>query len=359
MATATEQSYSLEEFCRAVAQSRADGCLYGDDAQGRALLEVLWIKVALLRDVLKHAPNFSNLHVHTAVGGDHLPSAWAFRVIRTPATPTPVSPDGAAELARLWFGCLLANAQQDTDRIIAALGPALAAASDPAGRLRAVERLPQFAANNAIWRANSTALMVPPATLWSAILDIGVRLATMSPQDAPAVVSKAIADAANVAGQLRRLLFIDPPHMRRELTELLDELIADPQWLQSRRAPEPAAPVREVAARPAAATPAETGEDLDSTVILRRGTTSIPAAPPAPVSPAMAPPSQNLDETIIVSRGERVSPATTRPEPPPRPVVPAPESSDATIIISKRDTAPSEPADSMDETIILPKDKKR
>jgi hypothetical protein len=376
MSTATEQSFSLEEFSRELSQARSGWIVFADDAQGRTLLEVLWLKLGLLHDVLRFAPDFTNLGVRVTAAG-HLPGAWSFHVNRSGPTAAAAPDDsGAAELAKVWFGVLLANENQDATRVIGLLARDLASAAGHAQRVDGLVQQVQFAAQNVLWRPGNASYTLPPPAFWRRVIDIGVRLATATAADVPAVVSRAIADTAALATEARQLVFIEPPQMRRELTELLDELIADPQWLRTQSAPS------QLAARAVPEPVAPPPDDVDATVIVKRGAT--PAAPPrAPVTPAREasldetvlmgkgqpppgpaarpPPPDDLDATIIVGRGERASSAPSRP-----PAPPPEDNLDATVIVSKSDgrrpappVTPTAPPENMDETIILPKDRKR
>jgi hypothetical protein len=256
----------------------------------------------------------------------------------------------------------------------------LTSSPDHAARVQGLLRQAQFSIQNILWHPAKQNFVSPPANLWLRVIDTGVRLATASSEDVPAVVSRAIAEAEALLSELRQLVFVEPPQMRRELTELLDELIADPQWLRA-QAVAPAAPSR---AEPQRA-PAPPPEDMDATVIIKRS--AGPAVPPpqraaagatrdagldetvlmgkpepARGAPARAPtPPEDLDATIIVGRGERVKPAPARAPAPPT------DELDKTIIVSKSEgrvpgpgpQSEPPPPENMDETIILPKDRKR
>lgn len=358
MASATEQSFSLDEFARELAQGRAGWVLFADDMQGRGLLEILWLKLGVLREVLRFAPDVSNVRVQVSTRESHIPAAWSFHVVRSPdAAPRGDGRGDGIDLARAWFGVLLSNENQDVTRVIGMLESALATSADHAARLGAVAKLPQFSAQNIIWRPGSGARVLPSAAIWSAVLDIGVRLSASSVADAPAIVSRAIADIGVLVTQVRQSLLMDPPQMRREIADVLSELISDPQWLQAQAMPAAVSPLRESASRASGASVPDTREDAESTVIIKRGASTAQPAPPRTQSTSV-----DLDATVIVGRTERGAVDTVQPRNP----VPTRENLDETVILSKRDAVPSGspgapglPPENLEETIIVPRDKKR
>lgn len=184
-----------------------------------------------------------------------------------------------------------------------------------------------------------------PEALWRRALALGFRLTTELPGfsywsgsgsggDPWGVLEVVARDLGSLRADVHRALFLEPPGLETDVRVLLEDLIADPGWLErvltpSARAPE--APAGRPAARPVPPEPGPGAPEpgLETTEVLRPAaegsgleTTEVPRTrpaagrpPPEPVPPAPSA-EESLDSTVILRPGqiprEREAPA---PEP--------------------------------------------
>jgi hypothetical protein len=274
----------------------------------------------------------------------HLPRLWNYRV----EVPADVAPAGDAAPGEVWFQVLFENEQQSAERIATELRRHVAAhGADADALLRAVSQSPTFQIAQVLWRPRAEGTMTVSAEIGLSAVRLGVRLLAHPSED----LARAAAEAAALASRARQAVFLDPPRLEQELGELLRELIADPDWLDSIAAPRPVAPPPPAPvvapARVSAPPPPAEAEAMEATVIIKRGgapAAAVGVTPPPRTPTKVEPPpaaAGEMDQTIIVSKKGAV------PAAPPRPVVPA-----AT-------PPPAPESENLDATIIISKDKKR
>lgn len=332
-----EYSVSCAAFCERLSRVHSADLMYAGDQTGRAALEILWLKLSLLVDVIRAAqsPQFDlgACRVTLDPTAKHLPIAWAFRLSCDSSTPVATTTKSSADLGLFWLSMLLANPQQDAARIHAVVTEMVSACGANTDQLaKSIFSSPVFGAQQLTATATTGGHAAVPAGLWRDVVLTGVKLATGIPKFSyaagdevfsDAVHARRLADSVALQTRARQALFIDPPQMEKNLREVLLELIDDPHWLDALSTtpavaakPERARPMSE--APPPPAMPVAEEENAEATIIIKRGAHH-PAAPtrtPAPTPPAGA-----------------SAPSVTRPIAPPPPE--EPENLEATIIISK------------------------
>lgn len=320
-------SISYEEFCGRLGSPAVGDLMYTQDVSGRVGLEVLWLKLSLLSEVIGLSRttriNLSQCQIKLVSTPTHLPRFWNFRVEVLPAATDVPVPVVLRELGLCWFRTLLVSPgqiQAEVDSALTSLFTASAGNSnlliESAMHAPALQSTQLFVA-----KAASHTTTIPP-DLWQRALQIGLRLATLIPNfsyssqtegSLSGVLGKVLTDAEALRARAATALFIDPPRMEQDLGELLNELIGDPRWLDSLGAIN-TAPAGVIAATtrpvPAAVAPSEEEQNMESTIIIKRGaamSSVAPVAPPARVaSPPAAPAAEeNLEATIIISKDKK------------------------------------------------------
>ena len=339
-----EASLSYEEFCERLSSPASAGLMYAHDVLGRAGLEVLWLKLSLLAEIigmsrtLRITPN--HCHIKLVPAATHLPRFWNTSIEYSPASDDASVQAVLNELGLCWFRTLLANRGQTAAEVDAVLKSLLAASGGNSNVLtEAVVRSPVLQSTQLfLAKELSQANSIPP-DLWQRTLQIGLRLATQIPNfsysspgesSLDAVLIRVLTDTEALRVRVQTALFIDPPRMDRDLSELLTELIRDPDWLNSLGAVSAAPAVQVVRAAlvpadmaatvvtvvtVAEAAPPEEENNMESTIIIKRGA-ALPSAsasikPPPAVSPTYVVPQaapaaeENLEATIIISKDKK------------------------------------------------------
>ena len=340
-----EASLSYEEFCERLSSPASAGLMYAHDLLGRAGLEVLWLKLSLLAEIIGMSRtmriNPNHCHIKLVSGATHLPRFWNISIEYAPASDDASSVQAVLnELGLCWFRTLLANRGQTAGEVDAVLKSLLAASRGNSNVLiESVVRSPVLQSTQLfLAKELSQANSIPP-DLWQRTLQIGLRLATQIPSfsysspgesSLDAVLIRVLTDTEALRVRVQTALFIDPPRMDRDLNELLNELIHDPDWLNSLGAVSAAPAVR------AAPNPVHTS-DMAATVVMA-----------VSVAEAAPPEEENMESTIIIKRGA-VLPSM------PVSMKPLPAVNTPTVVPQE---APAE-AENLEATIIISKDKKR
>jgi len=332
----TEGLLSYEEFCRRLSAPAGTDLMYLHDGLGRLGLEVLWLKLALLAELVgisrSRQINISRSQIKLATATPHLPRFWNFTVEYLASTQDESAQTVLHELGCCLFRTLVTNAGQtaaEVDRILVSLLAVSAGNStqliESAVHSPALQSSQLFLVNESS-HANTNAI---PAELWQRVTQIGLRLVTRIPsfsyssqaEDAlSAVLGRVLTDVAALRARVAVALFLEPPRMEQDLGALLVELVGDPRWLDSlgvadatpaavSTSPPPRAPVLAPVTQP------DNEQNMESTIIIKRGasmpatpavTTSAPAASPARVAPPPPPVVEdNLEATIIISRDKK------------------------------------------------------
>jgi hypothetical protein len=332
----SDGSLSYEEFCGHLSAPAGTDLMYRHDVLGRLGLEVLWLKLAVLAELVgvsrNRQINISRCQIKLATATPHLPRFWNFTFEHLAATQDKSAQSVLHELGCCLFRTLLTNAGQTAAEIDAILVSLLATSAgnstlliESAVHSPALQSSQLFLVNESS-HANTNVI---PAELWQRVTQIGLRLVTRIPnfsyssqaEDAlSAVLGRVLTDIEALRARVAAALFLEPPRMEQDLGALLVELVGDPRWLDSLGVAEatPTAvstPVPPPA--PVLAPVAQSDEqyNMESTIIIKRGA-SMPAAPavtkPVPTaSPArVAPPpppvvEDNLEATIIISRDKK------------------------------------------------------
>lgn len=325
-----EGSLSYEEFCARLSSPAGTDLMYAQDAQGRVGLEVLWLKLSLLAEIIglsRSIPvDLQHCHIKLLPTATHLPRFWNFGVEPPAAVADVPAPAMLSELGLCWFRTLVANPGQTGAEVDAVLKSLLAASgSDSNLLIDAAVHSPVLHATQLYTVKEPAYVSAIPADLWQRTLQIGLRLATRIPNfsysspgedSLSAALSRVLMDIEALRLRVQTALFMEPPRMERDLGELLNELIRDPGWLHSLGAvsvtplPTPVPmPVVE-----AALPEDEPNHNMESTIIIKRGA-ALPAgaaspSPPPPVRPTQAPPvvpaaEENLEATIIISKDKK------------------------------------------------------
>lgn len=328
-----EGSLSYEEYCRGVSSPGSGDLLYVQDLQGRIGLEVLWLKLSLLSELIAHSRttrvNLSQCQISLRASAAQLPRFWNFTVEPTQAAQDAPVQSVLRELGQFWFSTLLANPGQSAAEVNALISSLLTvAAGNSHALIESAQRVPALQSAQ-LYVAKVTSRANPiAADLWQRVVQIGFRLATQIPNFSYAtqtdealhsVLGRVLSDVEAVRARVVAALFIDPPRMEQDLGELLNELIRDPDWLDSlgavnmtRAAPAPQT-TRSVPAPIAQVVAAEIEPDMESTIIMKRGSapqTSSVAPMSAPVASSTyveppAPAEDNLEATIIISKDKK------------------------------------------------------
>ncbi len=307
----SEESLSYEQFYGRLSSPAATDLMYARDAVGRTGLEVLWLKLSLLAELIGIARtarinlNRCKIKLTTAT---HLPRLWNFSVESVRATDASVQVV-LQEMGVFWFRTLLASPGQTAAEVDGILESLLAASGGNSHSLI-----------DAALHSPAMQSKTVPADLWQRALQIGLRLATRIPDFSysshaedtlDAVLGRVWMDSEALRLRLQTALFVDPPRMEQDLGELLSELIRDPGWLNAlgvanatqveRPSPPPVIVIE----------PPE--DNMESTIIIKRGA-AIPSSPapikpaaasPAPAQPSAAPAQENLEATIIISKDRK------------------------------------------------------
>lgn len=310
-----EGSLSYEEFCQRLSSPSAADLMYTHDVLGRVGLEVLWLKLSLLAEIIEISRttriNLSRCQIKLASPITHLPRLWNFSIESLRATDTSVQAV-LHELGLCWFRTLLLNPGQTAPEVEAVLASLLASSAGNSNLLIESAMHSQALQSNAI-----------PADLWQRVLQIGLRLATRIPSfsysspvedSIAAVLGRVLTDTEALRARVQTALFIDPPRMEQDLGELLNELIRDPGWLNSLGAVS-ATPVAWSAPSLVAEVELPEEENMESTIIIKRGASmpsvpasvkQTPAISPTRAAPLPAPAAEeNLEATIIISKDKK------------------------------------------------------
>ena len=299
--------------------------LFAEDTEGRQSLEILLVKVSAFGQVCRLAREreqasslatgselWRDAWIDLPGAGPVIPGFWSFSV------QLPDPPDGSPENAGApWFqlGRLLRRSVLGVDES----GP---------------EDASLFRPESLFYDPEGKVAWTVPAALWRRVLSLAERLgeATDGP-DAVARFDDALREIEEIAVELRRVLFLDPPGADREILGVLSGLIDDPEWLTAVGAG--AAPAEAVTAESPIRMEPRPGPSTDAEVL------------PPECEPMM-------EETLILGSSEG---HPTEPEAPP----PAPEEPgepDRGSVAA--DTASDEDwPDSLEETLILRSEAKR
>ncbi len=332
----TAGSLSYDGFCERLSSPAGAELMYSRDVLGRAGLEVLWLKLSLLAEIINISRtariNLRSCRVKLASTTPHLPGFWNFSVESAPATTDAPVQAVLYELGLCWFRTLLTNSGQTpaaVDTLIASL--LVVSAGNSELLIESAMRLPALQSTQLLVVKEPSPANAIPAELWQRVLQIGLKMATQIPkfsyssqaEDAlNTVLDRVLTDAEALRVRVATVLFIDPPRMEQDLGELLNELIRDPRWLDSLSAggtapTAAAAPAPRPAPAPVAATAYTEEQNMESTIIFKRGSPlpaasasmqPAPAASPARMAPSPAPAAEeNLEATIIISKDKNRS----------------------------------------------------
>lgn len=334
-----EYSFSYSEFCERLSGVHGADLVYAGDPCGRAALEILWLKLSLLVDLVRAAksPEFTlgACRVTLDPSTQHIPIAWNFRLRCDSPSTSASTTTFSAEVRLLWLSTLIANKQQDAAHLRSVVTEIIKACGSNVDQLvTSIFRSPVFGAHQLTSAADTNTVI--PAGLWRDVILTGVKLATHIPkfsyaataEDFPeAARTQLLADSVALQTRAKQTLFIDPPLMEKNLREILVELIDDPHWLDA------LSTVPAVAAKPDTARP-------------------LGGVPPPPEVPFAE--EENAEATIIIKRGAHA------PAAPGRTPLPTPAAGDSVPHVS-RPVAPPPPEEpeNLEATIIISKDKKR
>ena len=311
-------SLAYEDFCDRLNSPTGTDLMFAHDALGRSGLEVVWLKLCLLAEIVRISCdtriNLNRCKIKLVATTTHLPQFWNFSIEYSSATDA--SPQIVLqELALCWFRTLLANPRQAAAEVESVLASLLAVSVGNSNLL--IE---------AAMRAPALQSREIPNDLWQRVLQIGLRLATRIPNfsysskeedSVPAVLGRVLMDIEALRTRVATALFVEPPRMEQDLGELLNELIGDPLWLDSLAGASVAPAAVPVSLPPVltiAAVQPEHEPDMESTIIMKRGSTapSAPAPVSTPAAPASAAPppaasavEENLEATIIISKEKK------------------------------------------------------
>lgn len=292
--------------------------MYAHDVAGRAGLEIIWLKLSLLAEIIGVARTTQvdlsrcKIKLGSAI---HLPRLWNFSIEFFPAADTSIQ--ALQELGLYWFRTMLVSPRQTAAEVDAVVAPLLTASDGN------VHSLFESAMHSSAMQSKAV-----PADLWKRILHVGLKLATRIPNFSylsqasdtrEAVLGRALIDIEALRAQLQAALFIEPPRMEQDLAELLNELIGDSNWLDSLSKASATHAIRQVQ-ETIVMTKSPTEEqspgdenNMESTIIIKRGT-SVPSVPvsmkPAAANPPqaqspIAPTEENLEATIIISKDRK------------------------------------------------------
>ncbi len=333
-----EASLSYEEYCRRLGSPGDADLMYTRDVLGRIGLEVLWLKVSLLSEMVRRCRttriNLSQCQIKLVPSVTHLPLFWTFSIEPMPASVGASTQSVLRELGLCWFRTLLTNPGQMVVEVNSALTSLLTASAGNANVLiESAMRSPVLQSTQLFVAKTSSRANSIPADLWQRVLELGLKLLTQIPNFSyssqaedtlDTVISRVLTDVEALCARVATALFIDPPRMEQDLGELMNELIRDPRWFESAGALS-AMP----AARPAVLAQPELfseippvnvmseaahEHDMESTIIIKRGSTmpSAPATsmPASAVSSTRAPlpvpaTEENLEATIIISKDKQ------------------------------------------------------
>jgi len=331
-----EGSMSYDEFCERLSSPASADLMYTHDVLGRVGLEVLWLKLSLLAEIIGVSRttriNLSQCQIKLISTTTKLPRFWNFSVECLPAAADPSLQAVLHKLGLYWFRTLLANLGQTAADMETAVESLLAAsAGNPKLLIDSALHSQTLQSTQLLVAKEQSHTNAIPADLWQRTLQIGLRLATQVPNFSyssqaddvlNAVLGRVLADTEALRARVATALFIEPPRMEQDLGELLNELIRDPRWLDSFGAVSASsAAVTAPVTRPAPAPVAqvvqpEAEHDMESTIIIKRGSSApsapaafkpAPAASPARVVPPPPAPAaeENLEATIIISKDKK------------------------------------------------------
>jgi hypothetical protein len=409
--------------------------IYKNDPQGRFGLEVFLLKLSVVSELchamhawhqILHGPlqNLNPRTVRVEIFRNHMLVPWlwnfSFEILESAHSVSNdesrdarfISPTATREaaaiaddffsLGMMLFRALLVNHEQDMDvinrrcsEVAAQLHQAGTRSEQAQSGQRLIDLLNNifqdrtFQPGNVFYNPDGPAAAVIKPALWNEALLLGFRLITRIPafsyfpakatgipgvelteREAP---DRVIGDLNALLAKTKQALFFEPPKMDQNIQTVLDELIADPQWINKLiTAYAPATATQPAMQQPPIEEPviASQGAGLDETIIVSRTGKAGPAAPSAPAphrtaqmqqppkpaepaAQAQQPPLQpapagELDETIIVRPGASAAPQPQHPSPPS--FVKKPQ--------SKPSTEAQQPEEgNLDETIIVPKKK--
>ena len=323
----SEGSLSYEEFCARLSSPVGADLMYAQDVLGRIGLEVLWLKLSLLAEIIGMSRTMridpDHCRIRLVSTATHLPHFWNIGVESPAAVEDASVPLVLSELGLCWFRTLVANPGQTGVEVDAVLKSLLAAsAADSNLLIDAAMHSPVLHATQLYIAKEPAQASAIPTDLWQRTLQIGLRLAARIPNfsyasqgddSLSAVLNRVLMDIEALRVRVQSALFIDPPRMDRDLGELLNELIRDPGWLHSLGAvsappvaPPAQIPVAEVALF-------EDEHNMESTIIIKRGGV-LPSGPASPQPPppvyrptqvAPSPVEENLEATIIISKDKK------------------------------------------------------
>lgn len=326
-----EGSLSYEEFCARLSSPTGADLMYAQDVQGRIGLEVLWLKLSLLAEIIglsRSMPvDLQHCRIKLLPTATHLPRFWNFGVEPPAAIADVPAPAMLSELGLCWFRTLVANPGQTGAEVDAVLKSLLAASgSDSNLLIDTAVHSPMLHATQLYTVKELAYVSAIPADLWQRTLQIGLRLATRIPNfsysspgedSLSAALNRVLMDIEALRLRVQTALFIEPPRMERDLGELLNELIRDPSWLHSLGA----VSVTPVATPPplpvveAALSEDEPNHNMESTIIIKRGAalptgaaspSPPPSARPTPTAPPVVPAAEeNLEATIIITKDKK------------------------------------------------------
>lgn len=285
--------------------------MYAHDVAGRAGLEIIWLKLSLLAEIIGIARTTRvdlsrcKIKLGSAV---HLPRLWNFSIEFFPAADTTIQAV-LQEAGLHWFRTMLVSPRHTAAEVDSVVAPLLTASDGD------VHALFESAMYSPAMQSKAV-----PADLWKRILHVGLKLATRIPNFSylsqasdtrEAALGRALIDVEALRAQFQAALFIDPPRMEQDLAELLNELIDDPGWLNSLGG---VSATRAVARQETIVVvePPEEENNMESTIIIKRGASPSASASikPAVVSPPQAQPpaapaEENLEATIIISKDRK------------------------------------------------------